>query len=260
MLSKPVNWRRVGIAALAGISLTLTALAAQVSPPNIRAADTAEKPGGATRPGERVAIKLPASSLDRYVGAYKLNEESFIEVKREGDKLMARVTGQPTFEILPESETRFFWKVVDAQLTFAIDGSGIVQSATLHQNGADMAMTRADASAASAAQSAIDARIQAQAAQPGSEAALRRSIAASAAGHVNYEEMEPMLAKAAREQEAGILAQAKMRGELKSLTVTGVGNMGWDAYEAQFANGKINYYIDMAPNGKIAGLLAMAAP
>jgi len=36
MLSKPAKWRRVGMAALAGVSLALTALAAQVSPPNVR--------------------------------------------------------------------------------------------------------------------------------------------------------------------------------------------------------------------------------
>jgi bla regulator protein blaR1 len=260
MLSKPVKWRRVGIATLAAISLTLTALAAQVSPPNIRTAETAAKQGGDAKPPAHVAIKLPQASLDKYVGSYKLNDQSFIDVNRDGDKLMARVTGQPAFEIFPESETEFFWKVVDAQLTFTLDGSGLVQSAMLHQNGANVPMTRVDASEASAAQASIDARIQAQTAQPGSEAAVRRSIEASNAGHINYEEMEPMLAKAAHEQEAGILAQAKMRGALKSLTFTGVGNMGWDSYLAQFENGKMNYYISMAPNGKIAGMLSMATP
>lgn len=260
MLSKPVKWRRVGIAALAGVSLALTALAAQVSPPNVHTADTAEKQGGEKKPAERVAIKLPAASLDRYVGAYKLNDLGYLEVKREGDSLKARITGQPTFEIFPESETRFFWKIVDAQVSFEIDGSGTVQSATLHQNGVDQPMARVDSSEAAAAQSTLDARIQAQTQSPGTEAALRRSIATTASGRINYEEMEPMLAKAAREQEVGILEQAKLRGELKSLTFKGVGNQGWDAYEAQFANGKINYYIVMAPNGKIAGLMAMAAP
>ncbi len=260
MLSKPAKWRRVGIAALAGISLTLTALAAQVSPPNIRTADTVEKPAGAAKPGERVAIKLPSASLDKYVGAYKLQENAFIEVKREGDKLMARVTGQPSFEIFPESETQFFWKVVDAQLTFAVDGSGLIQSATLHQNGADMPMTRVDVSEAAAAQAAIDARIQAQTQSPGTEAALRRAIASSASGHIDYDQLEPMLAKVVHEQETAILQQAKERGELKSLTFTGVGNQGWDSYQAQFANGKINYYLTLAPNGKIAGLMGIAAP
>jgi beta-lactamase regulating signal transducer with metallopeptidase domain len=259
MLSKPVKWRRVGIAALAGVSLALTALAAQVSPPNVRMVDTPSQTGG-SKHGERVAIKLPAATLDRYVGAYKLNDKAYMEYKREGDALMTRITGQPFFEIFPESETHFFLKIVDATVDFEVDGSGIVQSATLHQNGVDQRAVRVDASEAAAAQAALDARIQAQTPSPGTEAALRRSIAASAGGHVNYEEMEPMLAKVAREQEAGILAQAKMRGELKSLTFKGVGNMGWDSYEAQFANGKINYYIDMAANGKIAGLMAIAAP
>jgi bla regulator protein BlaR1 len=260
MISKPVKWRRVGVAALAGISLALTALAAQVSPPNVRMADTAEKAGGEVKHGERAAIKLPSTSLDKYVGAYKLDAQVFIEVKREGDRLMGRVTGQPAFEIFPESEQKFFWKITDAQLSFDIDGSGVVQAATLHQHGQNMPMTRVDMSEAVAAQAALDARIQAQAPTPGSEAALRRSIAASAAGQINYDEMEPMLAKAAREQEVGIIADAKHRGELKSLTYKGVGNMGWDAYEAEFANGKRNFYISLAPNGKIAGLLAIAAP
>src|SRR5207247_9324899 len=69
MLSKPVKWRRVGMAALVGASLALTALAAQVSPPN--AAD-AQAAGGAPQANattdkkrEHVAIKLPAATLDR---------------------------------------------------------------------------------------------------------------------------------------------------------------------------------------------------
>jgi len=59
MLSKPVKWRRVGMTALAGVSLTLTALAAQVSPPNIHmppGVRTADAPaaGGATAKPEGV--------------------------------------------------------------------------------------------------------------------------------------------------------------------------------------------------------------
>src|SRR5690349_9830018 len=134
MISKPVKWRRVGMAALAGASLTLTALAAQVSPPNIHAVEAKTENGGAT-PAERVAIKLPAATLDRYVGSYKLSAQVFIDVKRDGENLLARVTGQPWAEIFPESESRFFWKIVDAQVDFANDGAG---SATLHQNGRDM--------------------------------------------------------------------------------------------------------------------------
>lgn len=260
MLTRPVKWRRVGIAALAGISLTLTALAAQVSPPNIRTVDTVAKAEGAAKPGERVAIKLPTATLDRYVGTYKLSDQMILSVTRDGEQLMARLTGQPTIEIFPESETRFFWKIVDAQLEFSVDGSGSAQSATLYQHGQVMPMPRVDASEATAAQSALDARIQAQAQTPGTEAALRREIEAEANGRVLYEEMEAMLEQAVRSQEAALLMQAKLRGKLQSLTFKGIGNQGWDNYEAQFEHGKVNFAIALSPSGKIAGLLALAVP
>ena len=64
MISKPVKWRRVGVAALAGVSLALTALAAQVSPPNVNAVEATGAQDGAAKPAERVAIKLPAATLD----------------------------------------------------------------------------------------------------------------------------------------------------------------------------------------------------
>lgn len=258
MISKPVKWRRVGIAALAGISLGLTALAAQVSPPN--AVDTPAVQGGAKEPAERVAIKLPVSTLDRYVGTYKLNDGVFVDVKREGESLMARLTGQPAFEIFPEREDYFFWKVTDAQLTFANDGSAIAPSATLHQFGKDMPMERVDGSASAAAQAALDVRIQNQTPTPGSEAALRRHLDGLAAGKINYDEMEEVLAAVTRKQEAAVLATMKHLGPVQSVTFKGVGDQGWDAYEVQFANGKLTCRIALAPNGKTAGLLMMAAP
>src|SRR5688572_28208198 len=58
MISKPAKWRRAGMAALAAMSLALTALAAQVSPPNVKTADTPASEAGGAKPGERVAIKL----------------------------------------------------------------------------------------------------------------------------------------------------------------------------------------------------------
>ena len=71
MLSKPVRWRRAGIAALAAVSIAVTALAAQVSPPNVNAVDAGDAQGGHPEPVKRVAINLPAAVLDMYVGIYK---------------------------------------------------------------------------------------------------------------------------------------------------------------------------------------------
>jgi len=80
--------------------------------------------------------------LNRCVGRYELAPGVFFNVKREGDKLMAQLTGQDYMEIFPESETNFFYKIVDAQLTFVRDSSGKVTSLVLHQNGVDQTAKR----------------------------------------------------------------------------------------------------------------------
>jgi len=257
MISKPVKWRRVGIAALAGISLAVTAIAAQVSPPNVSTVEAADTTGGAKKDGERVAIKLPAATLDRYVGTYKLSEQMFIDVRRDGESLKAKLTGQPEFEIFPERENYFFWKIVDAQLEFANDGTG---AATLHQWGKDMPLTKVDAGEATQAQAALNARIQAQTPMPGSEEAVRRSVKAVESGRINYEDMESMLADVSKKQEAQILALGKQMGAVKSITFKGVGQQGWDSYEVEYANGKLTYSVMLASNGKMAGLMALALP
>jgi len=86
---------------------------------------------------ERVAIKLEANILDRYAGQYELAPKVFFNLRRDGQKLMAQLTGQAYCEIFPESETDFFYKVVNAQITFKRDAGGKVQSLVLHQNGLD---------------------------------------------------------------------------------------------------------------------------
>ena len=42
---------------------------------------------------------------------------------------------QPKFEIFPKSPAEFFWKVVDAQVTFVKDDKGKVTKAIHHQGG-----------------------------------------------------------------------------------------------------------------------------
>ena len=54
---------------------------------------------------------------------------------KEGDRLMAQATGQPQFELFPESETKFFLKIIDAKVTFVKDDTGKVTHLILHQGG-----------------------------------------------------------------------------------------------------------------------------
>jgi bla regulator protein BlaR1 len=263
MLSKPVKWRRAGMAALAGVSLTLTALAAQVSPPNIhmpasvRTADAPAAGGAPAKPAEHVAIKLPAATLDRYVGAYRVGEQSFyIDVKREGEQLSTRGTGQPWAPLYAERENYFFLKGADAQVEFSNDGTG---SAILHQGGHDQKLTRVDPSESDQARIGLEARIASQVATPGTEAELRHMIETAAAGKIDYSRMEPFYAEALKTQEAQAIQTMQNMGPIKSIEFKGVGQMGWDGYDVHFANGTMTAKIVLGSSGKIAGLMIMAA-
>jgi hypothetical protein len=56
----------------------------------------------------------------------------------EDNKLMAQLTGQPKFQLFGESETEFFYKVVEARITFVKNADGDVTRLILHQHGRDM--------------------------------------------------------------------------------------------------------------------------
>ncbi len=88
-------------------------------------------------PAERIEIEVPTDNLDRYIGEYALAPNFIIVVTQESGGLYAQATGQSKFQVFPESETKFFYKVVDAQLSFVEDDSGEVVSLILHQNGAN---------------------------------------------------------------------------------------------------------------------------
>jgi D-alanyl-D-alanine-carboxypeptidase/D-alanyl-D-alanine-endopeptidase len=93
-------------------------------------------------PKERVVVKLDPKIYDQYAGQYELAPGTVFTVKRDGGKLMAQLTGQPSVEVFPESETNFFYNVVDAQLTFEKNSRGEVVDLILHQNGADLPAKR----------------------------------------------------------------------------------------------------------------------
>ncbi len=90
-----------------------------------------------TTPVERTAITVAPEVLAKYVGRYELAPTFIITVTLEDGRLMSQATNQPKFPIYAESETKFFLKVVDAQLTFGKDAAGAVTDVTLHQNGRD---------------------------------------------------------------------------------------------------------------------------
>ncbi|MGD0695629.1 MAG: serine hydrolase [Terriglobia bacterium] len=93
-------------------------------------------------PKEHKETAVDPKLFDGYVGQYQLAPNFILTITRDGDKLFAQATGQPKFQIFPESEREFFLKVVDAQITFETDSTGRATSLTLHQNGANMPAKR----------------------------------------------------------------------------------------------------------------------
>jgi serine-type D-Ala-D-Ala carboxypeptidase/endopeptidase len=89
-------------------------------------------------PPARVAIEVPPAVLARYVGTYELAPQFSIEVTLVDGSLRAQPTGQPVIRLWPESETEFFIREVDAQITFQVDPDGTVSGLVLHQSGRDM--------------------------------------------------------------------------------------------------------------------------
>ena len=80
-------------------------------------------------------MKPPAKDLQKFVGRYKLVPGVEFTVTAEGGKLMVSLTGQPAYEVFARSETVWFYKVVDATITFKIDKNGKCNSLELFQLG-----------------------------------------------------------------------------------------------------------------------------
>jgi CubicO group peptidase (beta-lactamase class C family) len=108
---------------------------------------------------ERLAVTLPAATLDAYVGEYQAYRTAkspalgeglevltsyYFKVTREDTRLFVEPVGKRKAEVFAESDTDFFWLpreaketllLPDAQATFVRDGSGTVSHLVLHSNG-----------------------------------------------------------------------------------------------------------------------------
>jgi len=85
-----------------------------------------------------IEIDVDTRILDTYVGEYELGPNFILTVTRDKNQLITQATGQGKIEIFAESETKFFVKVMDAQLEFIKDVSGKVEKLILTQGGRKM--------------------------------------------------------------------------------------------------------------------------
>lgn len=93
-------------------------------------------------PKQRQAIALDPAIYDAYVGQYELEPGWVMTVTKESSRIFMQWTGQERVEMFPESSTKFFVKVIDAQRTFVVDETGKASHVILHQGGRDRVATR----------------------------------------------------------------------------------------------------------------------
>lgn len=89
--------------------------------------------GGKVETPRDVAVK--PEILAEYAGTYGLFGGFKLTVTVERGRLMVQATGQEKLPVFAKSETEFYYKVVDARITFERDKDGKVTRLVLHQNG-----------------------------------------------------------------------------------------------------------------------------
>jgi beta-lactamase regulating signal transducer with metallopeptidase domain len=99
--------------------------AAPPYPPPHAAAQTPKPP----------VVDVDPKVLSSYVGTYRFAPGLEMAVTVEDGKLFAQITNQGRTEIFASSPSDFFWKQVDAQVSFAAPSSGQAPYVVLHQAG-----------------------------------------------------------------------------------------------------------------------------
>jgi CubicO group peptidase (beta-lactamase class C family) len=107
----------------------------EINPGNTNGIEQLKKLGVEYKANE---IKIDNSILSGYAGEYQLFPNFVITVRVDGNKIFAQATGQQEFEIFPSSETKFYYKVVNAQIGFIKDEEGNFNKLILYQNNREM--------------------------------------------------------------------------------------------------------------------------
>lgn len=94
-------------------------------------------PRGELPPAPKEVV-LPVETLREYVGDYPLAPQFVITISEADGALFAQATGQGKAPLFASAKDEFFYKIVNAQISFRRDASGKVTGLVLHQNGRDM--------------------------------------------------------------------------------------------------------------------------
>ena len=82
-------------------------------------------------------IALDPKVYGSYMGRYELEPGSAVTIVKKGDHLMIEGIERDSIEIIPESQTRFFVKGTDSEISFVRAADGNMVELILEQGGWD---------------------------------------------------------------------------------------------------------------------------
>jgi hypothetical protein len=89
-------------------------------------------------PEQRNAVELDPAIYEKYAGIYQLPPDIMITVTSRDGRLFVKAGDNPEFEIYPESETDFFAKITELQLSFQVDADGTVTGMNISESGQEL--------------------------------------------------------------------------------------------------------------------------
>ena len=86
------------------------------------------------------ALKDPeiASSYSDFVGSYQIKVGFNLDIRQEDGRLYCQIAGQPKLQLYPETPTRFFFRELDANITFVKGTNGRIMKLVLRQSGREV--------------------------------------------------------------------------------------------------------------------------
>jgi len=84
---------------------------------------------------ERTQIELPRERLEALVGSYEVLPTATMIISVEGNQLVSKFGAQSAVPLFAETATKFFPRVVDAEIEFELGADGKATALVLRQNG-----------------------------------------------------------------------------------------------------------------------------
>ena len=86
---------------------------------------------------ERKAVQLDPKIYEDFVGLYEFPQGFKITITTQDGRMFAQVSGQPSVELFPESESKYFFEVVNAEAKFIRNTSRKVTEMMIYQGGVE---------------------------------------------------------------------------------------------------------------------------